>query len=166
MIVDLPGLRALPESLFEEGTVLNFYLRNKSDKPNTFVISDFVQPYGGIQFVCRPDGAIPESQTPEDIEGLWRHGGDGFYEVGRYPVEEGDYLIQVRTPDGFDAVLGQDDYPYDPVIIISEVIALEDLEVFSSMAIRIRVLKKFKVSEKPLLGVLRDPIQYALQRVS
>jgi hypothetical protein len=163
MLTELTKDGAVQEEDFEVGMSYSYFIKNMSDKPGEFALSDYVSAYGGVQFVCQPNGEMPAVlDIPED---QWLHGIMGEIEKARYVIEEGYYLIQIHTPDGFDMLLNGNQ-TFDPLIVVSQVEKLEALEVFDSMNMQVKVLHKFKASQLTFMGQLTKPVMYALERVS
>lgn len=148
----LTALGSIANEDLEVGKTYSFYLKNRSKEKGKYVLPEYITPYGGTYFVCKPDGSVTVQDTSSD-EGDWGHEEMGDYERARYVVEEGDYLVFISTSDGLDVLL-DDKKEEDPLVIVSKVEKLEDLEVFDSMEIRIRVMEKFRANQMPFMDGL------------
>lgn len=163
MLTELASSCLVEEIYFEEGKTYTYYLRNKTTQEGCFALSDMVSPYGGTMVVCKPDGSKPpKAETPEG----WTHGILGDFERARYLVEEGDYIIHVHTPTGFDVLLETNtEQPLNPLVTISKIIKLENLEVFGSMEMVVTVQEKFYASELSYHGEITNAVIDAINRV-
>ena len=148
---------------FEEGKVYTYYLQNKGLSAGLFVLPSMITATGSLVTVSRPDGSEPEVvELDED----WPHGEMGGWRQALYQIEEGYYLIHVHTPSGFDFLLDKHSAaPLDPLVVVSLITRLENLEVLGCMQMVVQVMERFRASEMSYIGSLTNRVSSLLEQV-
>lgn len=153
---------------FSVGSTYNFVLENRCTEQGQFTLPLHVSAYGGVALVCDDQGKLSEPVTSIGIdnEDSWMHGIMGDLEQERCVVEEGNYLIQVHTRDGFDSLLSGYEKD-DPCVVISRIERLWIADMVGSLNMRVATVSRFKASDLPKdIGILKPAVIEALEHIN